>query len=144
MNSAPPPVQSPKTKDEVPDTPTGKFRALEADLKHGFRIEKIYTGAVALLALMVSLGAVFGGYRVFLSDARAQTKEQVDAGLKDHALEIAAVKEEQTVAKEERKVVLSTLRELQLDVRESYKAARYDRYSPRLEAPPKLVDAGVP
>ncbi len=63
--------------DADPTTPTGRYRAL----KREFRLEKIFTALLALIALLVSLGGIFGGYRVFIGDARAQTKEQLDAGL---------------------------------------------------------------
>jgi hypothetical protein len=125
----PPPQGSPEPKDEVSETPTGKYKALRKE-------DRVFTTAVAALALLVSLGTLFGTYRLFLSDAKAQTKEQVELGLTAVNLEVKAVKEEQVAAKEERKVVLVEIRELRVDVRESYKANRDNRSSPRLEAPP--------
>jgi len=132
----PPVQQSPQPKDEVSDTPTGRWKVMSEELDQKFKGEKIWTAAVAALALVVSLLAVLGGYRLFLGDARAQTKEQVDAGLDAVKHEIKAIKDEQTVTKENQKVVLTAVKDLQEDVREAYKAARYDRSSARLERPP--------
>jgi len=121
--------------------PASKDEVLEPSVDKAPKADRVFTTSIAALALLVSLASLFSAYRLFLSDARAQTKEQVDLGLKAVVLEVAAVKEEQAVAKEERKVVLVELRELRLDVRESYKANRDNRSSPRLEAPPPPLPA---
>lgn len=80
-DKAPPPVESPKPKDELPDTPSGVYRLVSSMVHDDTQQNKIFTIVAAIIAFVLSLGSVVGGYRLFLNDARAQTKEQVDAGL---------------------------------------------------------------
>lgn len=121
-----------------PVTTTGKFKAPQDQLHSG----KIVTLSLALLALLVSLGSIFGAYRLFISDAKAQTREMVDAGLLPVHVEIRALKEEQKVLKEGQAAVMTEVREMRLDLKEMYKSSRYDRPSARLEAPLTALDGG--
>ncbi len=145
MTPPAPPSRPPKLSDkmnmryvDVPETPTGRYRALKKEIK----AEKVWTVATAIIALLLSLGAVFGGYRTFMSDAKAQTTAQIDAGLKNQTNDIEAIKTEQKDLRANQKEVLVEVKEMRLDLREAYKAQRYDRPSPRLDKPPLSADGG--
>lgn len=84
--------------------------------------------------IVVALATLFGAWRVVLSEARAQT----DGGLAPINARVATLEQNQAA-------VMVEVRELRLDLREAYKAQRYDRPSPRLEQPPPplaLKDGG--
>ncbi len=84
--------------------------------------------------VVIALATIFGAWRVVLSEARAQT----DSG-------IAPIEKRITTLEQNQAAVMTEVRELRLDLREAYKAQRYDRPSPRLEQPPPPVskDGGL-
>lgn len=95
MSHVPPPKESPRPIDDMPDTPSGVYRVFSKEMA-GFksgRTNQVIAGGVSALALLISLGGVIGGYSKFMGDAKAQTKEQVDAGLELHDKRISMLEE---------------------------------------------------
>lgn len=135
-HQTPRPVVSPSPKTEKNlgegDEPiTGSYlipatvkdlKNLRAEVDKGLKVNelKTVTGIV-----VVALGIIFGAWRVVLGEARAQT----DAGM-------APIEKRVVVLEQNQAAVMTEVRELRLDLREAYKAQRYDRPSARLEQPP--------
>ena len=90
------PLKSPQPnglEEHGPTTITGVHRALEQSLVNKLKGEKVFTVVVALLAVVVSLGTIFGGYRVFVGEARGQAKDEI-APVKDEVKKLQAVVEQ--------------------------------------------------
>lgn len=129
-NQVPRPLPSPEPLiDDVSDTPTGRYRALKKE----FKLDRVFTISTAILALLVSLGSVFAGYRTLLGEARAQAKGEVEKVVP----RVVAVEQGQAA-------VMVELRETRQDIKELYKSQRFDRPSPRLEKPLPALDGGRP
>lgn len=84
----------------------------------------------AAVALAI-LGGFLGGYVHLVGEARAQA----DAGVMPLKARVDAIEAEQAR-------VRADVHEVQLDVRELYRALRDGRRSQRLETPPAPVDGG--
>lgn len=114
------PVKESKTvpsEDTASSSPrdTLEMPVSKKDMKKAFRFNEIYTVVVAVVTAAV---AVIVGYRVFISEAKAAGKE---------AAQVVAERQDKLETKQT---------EVQLDMRDLYKAVMYGRRSERLEREP--------
>lgn len=122
MADVTPPAASPQVpRDESPRHDTAEVPVTTGVMRRAFRLNEIYTLIVAVLA---SGAALLGGYRVFISEARAAGKEE------------AAAVEKRTTALEGGQT------EMQKDVRALYFVILTGKKSERLEQPLPLRDGG--
>lgn len=145
MSDTPEVKPSPMPKNEVPDSPSGVFRLIS----HETQQAKTFTMATAIVAVLLSVGSVLGGYRLLLNDAKAQTKEQVDAGLEvvDKRLTLLENAFSQHLSEAKSKDIRDDddRYRQQVEVRELQKVILNGRASPILNEPPRppvSVDAG--
>lgn len=137
MNETPPVQKSPEPKAEVTDTPSGVFRLITHETKQA----KVFTMATAIIAVLLSLGTVLGGYRLLLNDAKAQTREQVDAGLEMDRKRLSLL--EETVKQHLAEANAKTIRDdddryrVQIEIRELQKVVLTKQASPILNEPPR-------
>lgn len=108
-----------------------------------------YIGAAVAAFTVLTSGGVFAGAQWVISDARAQSKEAVDAGVDAERRARAElerkldehIKDELQARREQATAAHNT----QLDLRELYNSMRFDRPSERLAKPPPPLpsaDAG--
>lgn len=137
MSDTPAVKQSPQPKVEVPDTPSGVYRLISHDTKQA----KVFTMATAIIAVLLSLGSVLGGYRLMLGDARAQTREQVDAGLEvdRKRLELVENSLQQHLAESKAQEIRDDDDRYRtaLEIRELQKVVLTQKASPILNEPPR-------
>lgn len=95
---------------------------LKKDMKRAFRFNEAYT---LLVALATAGAALLGGYKVFISEARA-----------------AGAEEAKQVSKRQDKVEANQ-DEVRLDMRALYQAVITRQPQERLEKPLPLVDGGT-
>ena len=123
----PPPAATPKPPE--PDRhDTAEMPVTKGEMRRSFRINEVFTFVVAALT---AIGAVFGAYRLLLSEAEA-------------AGEKGAARAEQRIVtlEQQRRQDRDDMHELQKDIRELYRVMPRVRDSARLEKP--LGDGGSP
>jgi hypothetical protein len=139
MSPVPPPQPSPQVHrdDGDPNDPrtiTGVYRALDSK----FKGEKVFNLVVAVIALVVSLGTLIGGYNHIISEARAQS----DAGL---AAVVPPLDKRVVILEQQQQQTREDVHEVQTDIRALYKAVMTGARQDRLEQPappPKPLDGG--
>lgn len=101
---------------------TAEMPVTRGAMRQAFRINEIFT---FLVAAMTAVGAVFGAYKLLLSEARAEA----DAG-------IAPVERRVQVLEQEAKQQREDTHEVQMDIRSLYRAVTTGKKQERLEKPP--------
>jgi cytochrome c-type biogenesis protein CcmH/NrfG len=111
---------------------TGEHPATRGEMRRAFRINEIFT---FLVASMTAVGAVFGAYKLLLSEARAEA----DAGVAVHESRIKALEQQVPQLREE-------VYQGRLDTQALYKALMERKRQDRLEKPPPkpTLDGGSP
>ncbi len=146
--TVPGPLPSPQVpRDDIdendPTTITGVHRALNETLSQKMRGEKIFNLVVALIALVISLGTLIGGYTHIINEARAQA----DAGVQPVDQKLTRLEQvvEQHLASDAAYKIRQEDQAYRaaIEMRELQKVVLTGRSSPLLnEPPPPPRDAG--
>lgn len=101
---------------------------LRGDMRRAFRLNELYT---VLIAVLTAAGALLGGYKMFVSEARAAGAEEAKS-VADRISKVEKAQERLEKSQDE-------VRE---DIRSLYRATLYRQPQERLEKPAPVRDAG--
>ena len=117
----PPPAPSPQPPKDETRHDTAEMPVTVGTMRRAFRINEVFTFAVAA---MTAIAAVFGAYRLLLSEAEAAGAKGADK-----------VAERVLTLEQQRRHDRDDVHELQRDIRELYRVMPRVRDSARLERP---------